>query len=216
MNVAFTWNEETIGRAASLWNDGKSLTQIGRDFGVTRSAVAAMIYRNRHKFPQRGSGNRRPRASSSKPIFRWTPEALERASQLWKAGTKAAEIAAEMGVAERPFLSMINRYRTLFPARHKVDRSKPRRAAEESREFAPPQAGAERRGLDLSLYQIAGTTPVPFALLSSRQCHFPLEAVEAVSGPDTPCCGQPCAETYCTTHKKIMYEPRATTRRLMR
>ncbi|QXV73548.1 GcrA-like cell cycle regulator protein [Rhizobium phage RHph_X2_30] len=206
MNIVFSWTEDTVTTAAKLWIDGKTITQIGHHFGVSRSAVAAMIYRNRDKFPQKTTGRvvKRAHAVGVKlGTFHWTDEVLQRASAMWKHGDTAKHIAGVLGVNERSFLSVTNRYRGMFPTR--LER-RPRKPQEPMLDFVDQEAGAERRALDLAQFQIADTTPVRFVDLGAWQCRFPLEAVEAVSGPETPCCGVHAGvgNYYCATHRKVM------------
>lgn len=214
MNIHTTrWDEERIQTAVDLWKGGSSQTQIGEHMGISRNAVAAMIYRNRTRFAQRGCGNSttqpvgeaRPNGLR-KGVFHWNETALNRASKMWTEGMRAAEIAATLGVNERTFLSVTNRFRGRFPTRTRAS-SRQRKAPVEMRDFIVDEA-AEK--YDLTKFQIAGTASVPFVDLSSRQCHFPLEAFEAVSGPATPCCGQQSEEgrSYCSTHLRVMRQQR--------
>ncbi|AEG53159.1 GcrA family cell cycle regulator [Sinorhizobium meliloti] len=206
MNIVFSWNPENVERAAKLWTDGQSITQIGNLFGVSRSAVAAMIYRNRDKFPQKVTGRnvKRPHAVGVKlGAFHWTDEVLQRAAAMWNDGKTAKEIAGDFGVNERSFLSVTNRYRGMFPTR-KIGRK--RKSQEPVLDFIDQEAGAERRALDLAQYQIADREPVRFLDLAGWQCRFPLETVETVSGPETACCGvhSGVGNYYCATHRRLM------------
>lgn len=47
--------------------------------------------------------------------FVWTQEVIDRASRLWKDGKSAMEIAEEIGVTRNSVLSIMHRYRELFP-----------------------------------------------------------------------------------------------------
>lgn len=47
--------------------------------------------------------------------FVWTQEIIDRASKLWKDGRSAREIAEDIGVTRNSVLSIMHRYRELFP-----------------------------------------------------------------------------------------------------
>lgn len=211
----YEWTPDRIDQAAKLWLDGLSQTQIGAKFGLSRNAVAAMIYRNRSKFETRspGIGVKRPvtkqdKTSVANPtgvrknVFHWTEEKLKEASRMWARGDRAEDIAAKLGVLQRSFLSAVKRYRDFFPAR-----GKPTRKADTS--LDPIEAMFEDRAAeryDLRQFQIKGSEPVAFIDLERWHCRFTLEDFETKSGPQTPCCGRRVVEGryYCHTHLKVM------------
>lgn len=63
------WFPPVINRAAALWAEGKSLTQVAREMKMTRGEVANITVRNRELFPHRGSPIiRRPAPTVSGPV----------------------------------------------------------------------------------------------------------------------------------------------------
>ncbi|MGY6709738.1 MAG: GcrA family cell cycle regulator [Rhizobiaceae bacterium] len=65
------WSEETVERAAALWRNGHSTSEIARAIGgVSRSAVASVANRRRDLFPLRGRTGRsgpKPGQARAKP-----------------------------------------------------------------------------------------------------------------------------------------------------
>jgi len=195
------WNEGNIATASKLWAGGKSITDLATYFHVSRSTVSGMIMRNRDKFDNR-SRSRHPR-------IKWSEEQIERASALWKEGLSVREIAEDLGVPVTTANSVVYRnHKDRFPARS-ITRKPPKPVGAPSVATAFINTQASDR-YDLTRYQIEGTEPVSFWKLSGSQCHFPLERFEAVSGPETPCCGQRSEDgaAYCSTHRKLMHEVR--------
>ncbi len=196
------WDDRSIATASSLWASGKSVTDLARHFDVSRSTISGMILRNRDKFENR----------SRAPVQRikWSDEQIKQASALWKEGRSVREIAEILGVPHTTANSVIYRnQKDMFPVRATTRKPpKPVGAPEANVSFVSAQA-SER--YDFTQYQIEGTEPVAYWKLSGSQCHFPLERFEAVSGPETPCCGQRSLEgrSYCNTHWKLMHEVRA-------
>lgn len=196
------WDDRSIATASSLWASGKSVTDLARHFDVSRSTISGMILRNRDKFENR----------SRAPVQRikWSDDQIKQASALWKEGRSVREIAEILGVPHTTANSVIYRnQKDMFPVRAVTRKPpKPVGAPEANVSFVSAQA-SER--YDFTQYQIEGTEPVAYWKLSGSQCHFPLERFEAVSGPDTPCCGQRNIEgrSYCNTHWKLMHEVRA-------
>lgn len=196
------WDDRSIATASSLWASGKSVTDLARHFDVSRSTISGMILRNRDKFENR----------SRAPVQRikWSEEQIDQASTLWKEGRSVREIAEILGVPHTTANSVIYRnQKDMLPVRAVTRKPpKPVGAPEANVSFVSAQA-SER--YDFTQYQIEGTEPVAYWKLSGSQCHFPLERFEAVSGPETPCCGQRSLEgrSYCNTHWKLMHEVRA-------
>ncbi|CAM3841307.1 GcrA family cell cycle regulator [Agrobacterium radiobacter] len=193
------WDDRSVATASSLWASGKSVTDLARHFDVSRSTISGMILRNREKFENR----------SRAPVQRieWSEQSIDKAVALWKEGRSVREIAENLNVPTSQANAVIYRnYRDRFPVRSGSRKPpKPVGAPEVATSFVSTQA-SER--YDFTQYQIEGTEPVPYWKLSGSQCHFPLERFEAVSGPETPCCGQGNLEgrSYCNTHWKLMHE----------
>jgi hypothetical protein len=63
------WTEEQIARAAKIWNDGGSATDIGNALGCSRGAAMGIVHRNRSQFnekPKRIRQERLPKPVSAK------------------------------------------------------------------------------------------------------------------------------------------------------
>jgi GcrA cell cycle regulator len=63
----FEWTPESIDRAAELWNDGNSASQVASHFGVSRSAISGIAHRHRDLFTRKGSGFRSDAVKREKP-----------------------------------------------------------------------------------------------------------------------------------------------------
>lgn len=214
------WDERTINTASRLWDSGKTVSDLARHFDVSRSTISGMILRNRTRFKARIDENgkhltKRPKSSSGgvnkgrNP--KWSEAQFEVAIKLWDEGRSLRYIGAEMGLNASTIHFMVSRNPERFRPRKRT-RVSATTTVRASREpvlgFIENQA-SER--YDFTQYQIEGTEPVAYWKLSGSQCHFPLERFEAVSGPETPCCGQRSLEgrSYCNTHRKLMHEVRA-------
>ena len=55
-NLTTEWPPEMLNKAAGLWKDGLSASQIAQQLGVSRSAVTGKAHRNRDLFPSRLQG----------------------------------------------------------------------------------------------------------------------------------------------------------------
>lgn len=67
--LIFNWTPEAISRAASLWNEGHSASQIAATIGVSRSAVSGLAHRNRDLFKSKqkvGTPDSRQRYAAAK------------------------------------------------------------------------------------------------------------------------------------------------------
>ncbi len=169
--------------------------------------------------------------------FLWTGDVAAKAQRLWREGLSAGAIAKRIGASRSAVCGYAARNRDRFPPRmnsigKRTERTRkavakttqmPAAKAEKPvvkkpvRPFvAPwlsPVAPADRppqSTRDLSTFRIPDREPVAFADLGARQCRFPLEAFETVSGPATPCCGAVTADdkSYCTAHLKLMRGPK--------
>jgi GcrA cell cycle regulator len=187
------WTAETVTLAASMWADGKTTAEIATKFGVSRGSVSGIIDRNRDKFERRS-------------VFEtyWTEELLQQAAVMWCKGMSVRAIAAALSVQQSSFQNIATKNRDRFPRREPHQRGK-NKPDELLMDFVEPQG--ER--YDLRRYRIADAEPVAFWKLTGQQCHFPLEALDVVAGPETPCCGKPPRDgkEYCNTHSRLMRLP---------
>lgn len=199
----YNWDDKSVNRASAIWGKGGTITDIATQFGISRSMVAGMIRRNREKFEQRNPGGSNLRIV-------WSDKQMELAVSLWIDGKSVSQIATAMGLPKPTVAKNIYKHhKDKFPARDKPA-GKEKRMKETPLPFvAQYDANASTR-YDFTKYQIEGTTPVAYWELTGSQCHFPLEKFEAVSGPETPCCGQHSLDgrSYCNTHWRLMHEPR--------
>lgn len=213
MNQQIRWTDGMIESAVSMWNEGLSLTEIGKRFGISRSATAGIVYRNRTLFHARPTGRAKTKIKENKVPkqihIMWTPEKLELASKLWANGVPAVDIAAHLEVKISSFLSTVQRYREMFPARKKPVIKREPTELEKQCETESASEFQRSEGFDLRRFQIADTDPIAFVDLDRHQCRFPLEDFETLSGPDTPCCGKTVqhGKSYCVSHMRLMYRP---------
>lgn len=203
----YNWDDKTIERAGKLWDNGGSITSIANQFGISRSMVAGMIRRNRERFEVRAKGGANLRIV-------WTEDQIALAVSLWIENKSVKQIAVAMGLPSPTVAKNIYKHnKDRFPPRDKPQGSNGRKPAKPKEDPLPfvaqYDANASTR-YDFTKYQIEGTTPVPYWKLSAKQCHFPLERFEAVSGPETPCCGTQSLDgrAYCNTHWRLMHEVR--------
>lgn len=200
-----TWDAAEIREAAKFWRSGLSGAQIAKEMGVSRGAILGLAHRNRDLFP--GTGRKpggRKSVVARKPSM-WTADILAKAAHDWKAGASIEEIAEAAGATRSAMLGTIHRRRDLFPARRTRRQPKPKPVPPAMPAFE--NVVAETRSVnDLSRFQIAGSSPVAFVDLGRRQCRFPLECLEVVSGPQTLCCGAKTGDlaSYCTGHRRVM------------
>ena len=202
-----TWEAAEIRQAAQYWRSGLSGAQIAERMGVSRGAILGLAHRNRDLFP--GTGRKpggRKRVVARKPSM-WTDDILAKAAHSWKAGASIDEIAEAAGATRSAMLGTIQRRRDLFPARRTKCQPKPiPKPVAPAMPVFENAPSAVRSVNDLSRFQIAGSSPVAFVDLGRRQCRFPLECLEVVSGPETLCCGAKTEDlaSYCTGHRRVM------------
>lgn len=219
------WTDQNISTASRFWADGKTMTDLAQYFNVSRSTVSGMIARNRDKFEVRNGADAAPlrkriggksqgvRNKARNPT--WTEAQFAIAIALWVEGKSLRRIGAALGLSASTVQSVTVRFADRFPKRSNARTGRPSyrnapRSNEPVRGFVGnPESQASER-YDFTRYQIENTDPVAYWKLTGCQCHFPLEKFEAVSGPDTPCCGQENLEgrAYCNTHWKLMHEVR--------
>lgn len=163
----------------------------------------------------------------------WTEARMEHAAKLWRDGLSAAAIATKLGgVSRNAVIGKVNRRPDIFaPRREKQQRKVEPRPKETKQHAARPKATAglfrapakvvepatapifaparkpglyRHRGLP-----IKGTGSVPFALLGTFQCSWPLTDFEDAGGPEMPCCGRPRRgglvpdSSYCLEHAAV-------------
>ncbi|WP_283196654.1 GcrA family cell cycle regulator [Rhizobium sp. BT04] len=149
----------------------------------------------------------------------WTEARIELAEKMWRDGSSAARIAAEIGgVTRNAVLGIMNRKRDRFPlksdnaAAPKRFRTavvaRPPRAAKPVKAPAPkierpkPSAMLSDLGVRVDMptrpsgpFQHRGvildqSKVVPFVNVSSSSCRWPLTDFGDAGGPDMPCCGR--------------------------
>lgn len=143
-------------------------------------------------------------------IVLWTPERIEKLTELWDAGLSASKIAERMGGTTRNgVLGKVHRlHLSPRPARVKVHKNPPKpkkpRAARKSpkeRPYYPMAANftphpVKPRGE--AWEPLEGTTPLTLELLNAGQCKWP---VGDTTGAQTLFCGARAdAGSYCQHH----------------
>lgn len=126
-----------IEKAAKLWSDGVSASQIAARFGVTRNVVMGIVSRNRDIFPGKNGNvtlSRRipigPRADRPSTMHQKNFDTAK-AAQMWKDGMQQSHIAARFGVSI-PFVRRIMQAdRATFPKREHNEVNRERAWAEE-------------------------------------------------------------------------------------
>lgn len=201
------WDAAEIRQAAKYWRSGLSGAQIAKQMGVTRGAILGLAHRNRDLFPSAGKKAAPRKPMSGRKPSQWTEEILTAASRSWKAGAGIGEIASAAGATRAAMLGQIHRRRDLFPIRK--TKRQPKQRIKSSAPAMPvfePACPSVQSVNDLSRFQIAGSEPVAFIDLGRRQCRFPLECMEVVSGPQTLCCGAKTEDlaSYCVGHRRVM------------
>lgn len=184
-----------------------------------------MIMRNREKFEVRRVANVKtsreqnsgvPQAASK--AFRnkarnpkWSDAQFAIAITLWDEGKSLRYIGAKMGLSASTVQFMTSRNVDRFKPRKRHRTGRPAHGSVQKRDPMAKFIENQAESLyDFTRYQIEETKPVAFWQLSGCQCHFPLERFEAVSGPETPCCGQKSLDgsAYCNTHWQLMHKVR--------
>ena len=203
------WTENNIEKAAALYREGLSYSEIAGRIGGSRSAVAGFAQRHRDLFPLR---TRDPRADNAarrvenerarQRRFGLSKAQRQRAAALWQNGLTAAAIADALGLAR----STIHRLKTENPALFPVRLKPVPEAALEPVEADLPESGDRRQG-NFAALQIAGTTPVPLNACGAFRCKLVLTGPDDPAMADPPCCGQPVAEgkSYCAAHLRFLY-----------
>lgn len=105
-----------LSKAAKMWGDGKTMTQIAARLGVSRNKISGFIFRNRGLFPQRGSGTRVNPVAGDKALAAAKLDKLAMA-KLWAKGKTAREIADANGTKLERIYQIIERNREMFPRR---------------------------------------------------------------------------------------------------
>lgn len=209
LQQTFSWTEDNFAEAREMWAEGRSQTQIADFFGISSSAVAGFISRNREAFPARKSPFNGVKRTKGKGTS-WTEERIAEAAKLWSEGYKQDDIGDHFGVSKASIADMMRRYRAQFPkARDLTNRRarkqrKPRVASPVNlyEMFEQSSSGAYADG---RRFIIPGQSHVAFADLKPHHCRFPVSAPDEANGPSMPCCGARRAQgsIYCTAHAKI-------------
>ncbi|MBB4005826.1 GcrA family cell cycle regulator [Allorhizobium taibaishanense] len=182
--VAFVWTGEKLEKAADLWKEGHSATEISSTLGVSRSSVLGIAGRRRDLFPARGVGTQPPSrkgtgqvkvAVTAKPIAPAKPRAPKPAAP--KPEPKPA-----------PKLPVF--VQTIVDGR---------------------VTGGLAPKRNLNAFRLEHVEPVAFADLTSGQCKFPLVPFDDVAGPKSPCCGAAVddLQSWCPAHQKLVFRARA-------
>lgn len=189
------WTEEEINRAADLWKQGFSASQIGRDLKRSRNAVCGVIDRNRERFKprtDRGSGmSRKQRAETGFPVDR---DGRSDAGLVRRIANQQSRDARnrERAVAKAAKL----RGGTDVPEARKDD-------FDIGSVFAvDPSSGAKG---DLSRFRLSEVKSVSFVDLKSGQCKLMLISFLEVAGPFSPCCGAETGDPlkpWCPVHSE--------------
>lgn len=212
LQQAHVWTEDAHAEACEMWLEGRSQSQIADFFGISASAVAGYISRNRDAFPSRKGQQPAPRQNTV-----WTDERIAEASKLWREGRTIAELAKLFGVSDHAFNNVMRRYRDRFPyAREIGSRSKHRRRVVQPKRSAPVnldnvfEKSKSNSAYDGRRFIISGQKPVSFASLEAKECKFPVSASDEQPGPEMACCGAPVEKgPYCSAHAAICWRVRA-------
>lgn len=168
-----TLTPDQLTTAATHWSEGKSMGEIARLFGISRSSMSGLMNRNRHLFPKKRS------VGATEPV------------------EKAKRERRNRETAQNRREDKLKKHIEVIPDEELV----------KVRTFIRERANDV---YDLTAFRIQGAAePTRFADLTEQQCRFPLEELDARSGPETLCCGEPRhgARWYCLMHHKLMYSP---------
>ncbi|CCM77111.1 GcrA family cell cycle regulator [Rhizobium mesoamericanum] len=92
-----------IEKAAQMWNDGFTSSELSAEFGVKRDVIMGVIARNRPLF--------KPKRSDVD---------MEHAAKLWAQGWTMATIATRVGCSETKMRATTRKHRDLFPRRERA------------------------------------------------------------------------------------------------
>ncbi len=156
---AAEWPGADLERAARLWADGVTVTEIGRALGRTRNSIIGKANRNRGLFPvRRGSGVRAAGPSPSQPA----PAAPEATIEPQAPVPVKASVAA--AAAHRPAMELVVEISKLAEGDEAVSAEAVRGAA--------------------AFAALPGTRPVP--LMARRGCQWPVDGPVDVAGHAGP------------------------------
>lgn len=118
MRGHFEWTPEAIASAVALWTNGLNKPKIAAHFGVTKSAVAAMISSHRSLFPHRPPA---PYSAKNPHVCFWKTSdglrTLSKAGALWLENFSVAEMARRLSLKKNQMSGIVHRNRDLFPGR---------------------------------------------------------------------------------------------------
>ena len=104
------WTPDKISKVKDLWELGKSLTDIGAIFGVTRNVISGVMNRNRDLFPKK-------KTNVTRIARRWKKDELERMAEMYKSGMLIENISKNFETSRATISSLVHRYPDLFPLR---------------------------------------------------------------------------------------------------
>lgn len=203
------FTEHEIAIAERMWRDGDSAHKIAAALGRGRSSVMGIMNRNRDRFPKKGG------PSSMGGGIKWTDAEIEKAAEMWAAGSSSDDIAEAIGRTRRAVEDKAMMMRERFPKRASKKASKPRTVKRSN-------AGTST-SRDRSLARIAERIPVPritseyavsFIDSGAHQCRYPLDndSQGEMGGPNMMVCGAIVSKpfgralhgSYCADHRSIM------------
>lgn len=178
------WEPDMIARAAALWKEGLSYTQIADEFGCTRGSISGITNRHPDKFPLRKIlqrvRTRKEERSSAAPTLR----------RAVKAGTAIPPaVPADVSSASRA-------------------------AGAPAGRAGVPDARSGSRAAPETVSNLPATLPITYleAVFSDRCLHFAGDPLGR-DGPDMPVCGAARADgvlntRYCRRHLVSQYRVR--------
>jgi predicted DNA-binding protein YlxM (UPF0122 family) len=152
-----------IEQAAMLWAQDKSHVEMAAALGISRSAVAMMISRNRERFPER------PDLHAAERQRR-----IDLVLPLWPTGMSVVDIADKTKLPRDAVYSITKTRRDLFPPRGRVT-SRPRKVSAPSLSGKPLTGTPSAPPSSFSLRSVAGGGP------GSAPPEFPEEGALRVS-----------------------------------
>jgi len=216
LNTPFSWNDINIARAKELYEKGYSYNQMAAVLGTNRGSISGFANRNRNLFPKRG-GRGKPAVivvANTKVRFDWGPEAIFKASEMWKEGKLCREIGLELGCSQTSVESFVQRHREHFPIRELRKPSTPlQRVLKAHRDAEDYRAALEDGSAHAEPVMPLCIAPISRHLsltdLTDCTCKWPIgdplkegfHFCGSDSRSDSP---------YCNYHTRIAYVPRAS------
>lgn len=181
--MSFFWSDEDDAKAAKLWNEGRSASEVGAAVGKSRNAVIGRVHRKPDLY--RSHGKREVKPVEGKPSKYLAARMAKKQARAEALATLRAGLKVD-----KPFV--------LKPAPVK-------QASEAS--FVPPVIGMPFD--PASVAQAVDLSSVAFVDLKAGQCKYLLASRSAPLGPWSPCCGQSTASatsSWCAVHAAIVCE----------